>query len=178
MSAVEIARKLHDRTVRRIVDQYRECGHHLPLPKSGRSRIVNVPRMRKVIKKRISLEDEVRMNKIASDLHISRRSVQNIVECELDFYSYRLIRGQMLSKAAKKNRSKKCQELLAAVRASLVSDIVWTDEKIFTVEVTHNGQNQRQLLFRAEKNSRKRRAKTRSLFLTSVTVWAGITSEG
>uniref|UniRef100_A0A7I5E7H4 DDE_3 domain-containing protein n=1 Tax=Haemonchus contortus TaxID=6289 RepID=A0A7I5E7H4_HAECO len=178
-SAAEIARRLHinDRTVRRIVAQYRERGHHLPLPKSGRPRTVNVPRIRKVIKKRISRNDEVSMNKIASDLHISRRSVQNIVKCELDFHSYRFFRGQMLSEAAKKNRLEKCQKLLA-VRAGRLSDIVWTDEKIFTVEVAHNSQNQRQLLPRAEKNSRKRRVKTRSLFPKSVMVWAGITSEG
>ncbi|XGW04038.1 hypothetical protein V3C99_015295, partial [Haemonchus contortus] len=160
-SAAEIARRLHinDRTVRRIVAQYRERGHHLPLPKSGRPRTVNVPRIRKVIKKRISRNDD-------------------IVKCELDFHSYRFFRGQMLSEAAKKNRLEKCQKLLAAVRAGRLSDIVWTDEKVFTVEVAHNSQNQRQLLPRAEKNSRKRRVKTRTLFPKSVMVWAGITSEG
>uniref|UniRef100_A0A7I4YBP9 HTH_Tnp_IS630 domain-containing protein n=1 Tax=Haemonchus contortus TaxID=6289 RepID=A0A7I4YBP9_HAECO len=104
------------------------------------------------------------MNRIASDLHISRRSVQNIVKCELDFHNYRFFRGQMLSEAAKKNRLEKCQELLAAVRAGRLSDIVWADEKIFTVEVAHNSQNQRQLPRQAEKNSRKRRVKTISLF--------------
>uniref|UniRef100_A0A7I4YY70 Transposase n=1 Tax=Haemonchus contortus TaxID=6289 RepID=A0A7I4YY70_HAECO len=83
----------------------------------------------------------------------------------------------MLSEAAQKNRLEKCQKHLAAVRAGRLSDIVWTDEKIFTVEVAHSGQNQRQLLPRAEKNSRKRRVKTRSLLPNSVMVWAGITPE-
>ncbi|XGW14815.1 hypothetical protein V3C99_000802 [Haemonchus contortus] len=125
-SAAEIARTLHinDKTVRRIVARNRERGHHLSLPKSGRPRTVNVPRIRKVIKKRISRNDTVSMIKIASDLHISRRSVQNIVKCELDLHSYRFFRGQMLSEAAKKNRLKKCQKLLAAVRAGRLSDIV------------------------------------------------------
>ncbi|XGW34231.1 hypothetical protein V3C99_018226 [Haemonchus contortus] len=56
----------------------------------------------------------------------------------LGFGSYRLFRGQMLSEEAKKNRLEKCQKLLAAVRASRLSDTVWTDEEIFTVEVAHN----------------------------------------
>ncbi|XGW14327.1 hypothetical protein V3C99_000557, partial [Haemonchus contortus] len=63
------------------------------------------------------------MNKIAPNLHTSRRSVQNIVKCGLDFHSYRFFRGQMLSEAAKKNSLEKCQKLLAAVRAGRLSDI-------------------------------------------------------
>uniref|UniRef100_A0A7I4Z2T6 Transposase n=1 Tax=Haemonchus contortus TaxID=6289 RepID=A0A7I4Z2T6_HAECO len=121
-SAGEIARRLHinDRAVRRIVAQYRERGHHLPLPKSGRPRSANVPGVRKVIKKRISRNDE------------------SIVKCWLDLHSNRFFREQMLSEAAKKNRLEKCKKLLAAVRAGRHSDIVWIDEKIFMVEVAHN----------------------------------------
>uniref|UniRef100_A0A7I4Y8V6 Transposase n=1 Tax=Haemonchus contortus TaxID=6289 RepID=A0A7I4Y8V6_HAECO len=130
-SAAEIARRLHinDRTVRRIVAQYRERGHHLPLPKSRRPRTVNVPRIRRVTKKRISRNEKFSMNKIASDLHISRRSVQKIIKCELDLHIYLFFRCQMLSETAKKNKLEKCQKLLAAVRAGRLSDIVWTDEK-------------------------------------------------
>uniref|UniRef100_A0A7I4YN77 HTH_38 domain-containing protein n=1 Tax=Haemonchus contortus TaxID=6289 RepID=A0A7I4YN77_HAECO len=92
-STAEIARRLHinDRTVGRIVAQCRERGHHLPLPKSGRPRTVDVPRIRKVVKKRISRNDEVSMNESASDLHISRRCVQDIVKCELDLHSDRFL---------------------------------------------------------------------------------------
>uniref|UniRef100_A0A7I4YUV8 Paired domain-containing protein n=1 Tax=Haemonchus contortus TaxID=6289 RepID=A0A7I4YUV8_HAECO len=155
-SVVEIARRLHinDRAVRRTVAQYRERGHHLPLPKSGRPRTVNVPRIRKVIKKRIACNDEVSMNQITSDFHISRTSVQNLVKCKLDLHSCRLFQGQMLSEAMKENRLEKCQKILTTVCAGRLSDIIWTDEKIATVEVAHNSQNQRQLPPRTEKNQK------------------------
>ncbi|VDL81389.1 unnamed protein product [Nippostrongylus brasiliensis] len=68
---VDIARKLHinDRTVRKIVAPYRQRGHHQPLPKPGRPRTVNVPGIRKIIKKRIKRNDQVSLNTIASDLN-------------------------------------------------------------------------------------------------------------
>ncbi|VDL80312.1 unnamed protein product [Nippostrongylus brasiliensis] len=70
----EITRRLpiNDRTVRKTVAQYRQRGHHQPLPKPGRPRTVNVPGIRKTIKKRVQRNDQVSLNRIASDLNISR----------------------------------------------------------------------------------------------------------
>ncbi|PIO71691.1 hypothetical protein TELCIR_06403 [Teladorsagia circumcincta] len=70
-----------------------------------------------------SSNDEVSMKRIGSDLHLSRRSVQIIVKFEPELNSHRLLRVQMLSLAAKKNRLQKCKKLSSAVHTRL-SDIV------------------------------------------------------
>ncbi|UYV75058.1 RECK [Cordylochernes scorpioides] len=77
-----------------------------------------------------------------------------------------------------KNRLDKAKNLFSMIRVGRLSDIVWTDEKIFTVEVAHNSQNHHQLLPPENKASRKRRMQTRLKLPKSVMVWAGVTSEG
>uniref|UniRef100_A0A8R1I5P4 HSNSD domain-containing protein n=5 Tax=Caenorhabditis japonica TaxID=281687 RepID=A0A8R1I5P4_CAEJA len=59
-----------------------------------------------------------------------------------------------------------------------VSDVIWTDEKIFTIEPLPNRQNQRQLLSKDDSMSPKRRLAHNRLFPKSVMVWAGITATG
>ncbi|UYV84293.1 RBCK1 [Cordylochernes scorpioides] len=54
-----------------------------------------------------------------------------------------------------KNRLDKANKLLSMIRVILLSDIVWADEKMFTVEVAHNSQNHRQLLAPGNKASRE-----------------------
>ncbi|UYV64627.1 K02A2.6-like [Cordylochernes scorpioides] len=44
---------------------------------------------------------------------------------------------------AMKNRLDKAKRLISMIRVGRLSDIVWTDEKIFTAEVTHISQNHR-----------------------------------
>ncbi|UYV79796.1 hypothetical protein LAZ67_18000677 [Cordylochernes scorpioides] len=138
--------KINARIVRRIVKQYRERGHYGGLSKSGRPRKVNTSATRKIIKKRIARNNGVSMNRIASDLGISSERVQNIVKRDLRLSSYHLYCEKPLSEAVMRNRLDKAKKLLSLIRVGRLSDIVWTDEKIFTVEVAHNSQNHRQLL--------------------------------
>ncbi|CAP30671.1 Protein CBG11256 [Caenorhabditis briggsae] len=117
------------------------------------------------------------MNQMASSLGISRQSVQSIVKKDLGLNSYRLLRGQYLTEQSKKNRLEKAKKLLDALKVRRLSEVIWTDEKIFTVEPLPNRQNARQLLSKDEAKSPKRRLAYKRLFPKSVMVWAGLTSE-
>ncbi|UYV67567.1 hypothetical protein LAZ67_5001239 [Cordylochernes scorpioides] len=109
--------KINARIVKRIVKQYRERGHYGVLPNSSRPRTVNTSATRNIIKRGLP-----------------------------EMMGYRLYRGQTFSEATMNNRLNKANKLLSMIRVGRLSDIVWTDEKIFTVEVVHNSQNHRQLL--------------------------------
>lgn len=165
-------------TVCRIIKQVKEVGHVLEKPKCGRPRSVNVPRIRNIIKKRINRNDGLSMNKVASDLQIARSTVQNIVKKEFGFRSYRLLTGQTLTDNAMINRAQKARKLLRTLTSRRLDKVLFTDEKVFTVEVAKNPQNHRQLLSSVDKNSRKRRIRTRTLFPKSVMVWGGICATG
>ncbi|CAP28364.1 Protein CBG08665 [Caenorhabditis briggsae] len=180
ISTGDIARRLllPRATVYRVVQQLKDRGHVLELKKSGRPRTVNTRRTRGIIKKRITRNDAVSMNQMASSLGISRQSVQSILKKDLGLNSYRLLRGQYLTEQSKKNRLEKAKKLLDALKVRRLSEVIWTDEKIFTVEPLPNRQNARQLLSKDEAKSPKRRLAYKRLFPKSVMVWAGLTSEG
>ncbi|UYV60829.1 hypothetical protein LAZ67_1002484 [Cordylochernes scorpioides] len=94
-----------------------------------------------------------------------------IVKRDLGLRSYRLYHGKPLSKAAMKNRLDKAKKFLSMIQVSQLSDIVWKDEKIFTVEVTYN---HRQLLPPGNKASKKRQAQVPEICHGL----DGVTSEG
>uniref|UniRef100_A0A8R1DJA8 Uncharacterized protein n=1 Tax=Caenorhabditis japonica TaxID=281687 RepID=A0A8R1DJA8_CAEJA len=128
--------------------------------------------------KRIIRNDGLSLNRMASQLGIARSTVQSIVKNDLKLKSYKLRRGQYLSDKSKAMRLEKCRKLLQHFQVRRVSDVIWTDEKIFTIEPLPNRQNQRQLLSKDDSMSPKRRLAHNRLFPKSVMVWAGITATG
>lgn len=165
-------------TVHRIAKQFKELGHVMEKSKSGRPRSVNVPRLRKVIRERIRRNDGLSINRMASNLGISRTSAQRIVKDNLGMRSYRLLQGQTLTEPAKEQRLVKAKKLLTFFKQTRAHNVLFTDEKVFTIEVARNSQNHRQLLSPVNKNCQKRRIRTRTLFPKSVMVWGGITASG
>uniref|UniRef100_A0A8R1IQT9 HTH luxR-type domain-containing protein n=1 Tax=Caenorhabditis japonica TaxID=281687 RepID=A0A8R1IQT9_CAEJA len=132
----------------------------------------------KSTQKRIIRNDGLSLNRMASQLGIARSTVQSIVKNDLKLKSYKLRRGQYLSDKSKAMRLEKCRKLLQHFQVRRVSDVIWTDEKIFTIEPLPNRQNQRQLLSKDDSMSPKRRLAHNRLFPKSVMVWAGITATG
>ena len=180
VSNVEISRRLGipPSTVGKIVRQFKTRGHVPELQKPGRPCSVNTRRTRDIIRKRITRNDGVSMNRMASDLGIGRTTIQRIVKNDMGLKSYHLRRGQYLSDQSKINRLQKSKKLLEVLKVRRISDVIWTDEKIFTIEPLPNRQNQRQLLSQDDSKSPKRRLAHNRLFPKSVMVWAGLTSKG
>ncbi|EFP03530.1 hypothetical protein CRE_20601 [Caenorhabditis remanei] len=110
------------------------------------------------------------------NLKISCGSVQTIVKRQFNNKSYKLCKGQFFSAQSKALRLEK--KLLADLQVRRVSDLIWTNEKIFTFEPLFNRQNQRQLLSQGDSNSPKRRQAHEPLFPKSFMVWPELTSNG
>uniref|UniRef100_A0A8R1IP00 HTH luxR-type domain-containing protein n=1 Tax=Caenorhabditis japonica TaxID=281687 RepID=A0A8R1IP00_CAEJA len=180
LGSAEIARRLQisSSTVRNVVAAIKKRGDASEVKKSGRPRSVITRNTRAIIKKRIIRNDGLSLNRMASQLGIARSTVQSIVKNDLKLKSYKLRRGQYLSDKSKAMRLEKCRKLLQHFQVRRVSDVIWTDEKIFTIEPLPNRQNQRQLLSKDDSMSPKRRLAHNRLFPKSVMVWAGITATG
>uniref|UniRef100_A0A8R1I4N2 DNA endonuclease activator Ctp1 C-terminal domain-containing protein n=1 Tax=Caenorhabditis japonica TaxID=281687 RepID=A0A8R1I4N2_CAEJA len=159
LGSAEIARRLQisSSTVRNVVAAIKKRGDASEVKKSGRPRSVNTRNTRAIIKKRIIRNDGLSLNRMASQLGIARSTVQSIVKNDLKLKSYKLRRGQYLSDKSKAMRLEKCRKLLQHFQVRRVSDVIWTDEKIFTIEPLPNRQNQRQLLSKDDSMSPKRR---------------------
>jgi len=177
-SAISSRLKCSIPLVYKIAKQWKKTGSVKEKPKTGRKRTVNTRKTRGIIKKRIMRKDDLSLNKMAKSLKISRQSVQSVVKNELELRSYRLFNGQILNDQAKQNRKEKCKKLRDFFKVRRVEDVLWSDEKVFTVEVAKNAQNHRQLLSPALKNTRKRKVATKSLFPKSLMVWGGVSASG
>uniref|UniRef100_A0A8R1IGZ5 HTH luxR-type domain-containing protein n=1 Tax=Caenorhabditis japonica TaxID=281687 RepID=A0A8R1IGZ5_CAEJA len=166
LGSAEIARRLQisSSTVRNVVAAIKKRGDASEVKKSGRPRSVNTRNTRAIIKKRIIRNDGLSLNRMASQLGIARSTVQSIVKNDLKLKSYKLRRGQYLSDKSKAMRLEKCRKLLQHFQVRRVSDVIWTDEKIFTIEPLPNRQNQRQLLSKDDSMSPKRRLAHNRLF--------------
>uniref|UniRef100_A0A8R1EJR5 HTH luxR-type domain-containing protein n=1 Tax=Caenorhabditis japonica TaxID=281687 RepID=A0A8R1EJR5_CAEJA len=175
LGSAEIARRLQisSSTVRNVVAAIKKRGDASEVKKSGRPRSVNTRNTRAIIKKRIIRNDGLSLNRMASQLGIARSTVQSIVKNDLKLKSYKLRRGQYLSDKSKAMRLEKCRKLLQHFQVRRVSDVIWTDEKIFTIEPLPNRQNQRQLLSKDDSMSPKRRLAHNRLFPKSVMHFAG-----
>ncbi|VDP41425.1 unnamed protein product [Heligmosomoides polygyrus] len=64
------------------------------------------------------------------------------------------------------------------VRGGRLSRVLFSDEKIFTVQPVHNRQNCRQLLKKGQQKTTTARTISRSHFPAQVMVWAGICVTG
>uniref|UniRef100_A0A7I4Y9Q6 HTH psq-type domain-containing protein n=1 Tax=Haemonchus contortus TaxID=6289 RepID=A0A7I4Y9Q6_HAECO len=98
---------------------------------------------RGIIKKRIDRKDDRSLNKMAEQLKISRNPIQMIVKNELGLRSYRILNGPALTEKAKQSRKEKCKKLLEFSEVRRLEDVLWSDEKVFTVKVAKNPQNHR-----------------------------------
>lgn len=177
-SAIAESLKCSISLVYKVLKQWKTSGTVAEKKKHGRPRTVNTRRMRGIIKKRITRNDEVSLNKMAKDLQISRSTLQSIVHNDLSLRSYRLFNGQVLTDQAKQNRKEKCKKLCDFFKVRRIEDVLWSDEKVFTIEVARNAQNNRQLLSPSLKNTGKRKIATKGLFPKSLMVWGGVSATG
>ncbi|RCN47506.1 hypothetical protein ANCCAN_06403 [Ancylostoma caninum] len=155
----DIAKRLdvNPRTVRRAISLFRDTDDIIGHPRSGRPRTVVVRKNVEIIRKRITRNPKRSMRKMAEDLKISDRSVRRIVHCELNCRSYRLQKCQALTSGNKRKRVQRCRALLARSADGRQLNFVFSDEKLFTVQASHNQQNDRTLsesMEKANKNGR------------------------
>lgn len=174
---IEIARKLKiDKSnVRRTIRRFEELGHTGRRSGSGRKRTVRTVRNRELIRERVRRNSGISMRKIARETGISDTSVRRIAKEDLKLKPYKLQKVQLLTDDNKRVRLDRCKQLLRRHVPLNWERIVFSDEKLFTVEQAHNHQNDRSWCREAPGTSAivERRQNPKS-----VMVWAGICASG
>ncbi len=131
-----------------------------------------------MIRSRIRRNPQRSMRKIARDLKISDFSVRKIIKDRLHLRSYKLTKSQPLTEEMKAIRLDRARKMLQLVGGGRHRSVVFTDEKIFTVEAHHNHQNDRQLLRKGSSTNPDVATVSRGHFPLSVMVWGGICATG
>lgn len=162
-------------TVSKAINRFKELGHGGDRAGRGRKRTANTSRNRKLIKKRIMRNSRVSMRKIARETGISRESVRRIAKNELHLKPYKLHKVQLLTEKNKCIRIQRCRLLRRRAAGHKWEHIIFTDEKLFTVEQVHNRQNDRIWSAKAPKSSSIVEHRQNP---QSVMVWGGICASG
>lgn len=109
--------------------------------------------------------------KMARRIGISRGSVRNLLK-KGGYFAWKDQQRQLLTDAARKKRRERCPKLLERFSDGRHRDILFTDEKLFTVEQAHNRQNNR--IWSRGPPSKASRVVARAVKPKSVMVWAGV----
>lgn len=142
----DIARALHccKSQVTRSIKRFQELGHTGRRPGQGRKRTIRTRKNQERIRERVRRNPRVSMRKVARDTGISLRSVRRIAKEDLQLTPYKLHKVQLLTDDNKRVRLERCQQLLLSHASPRKwSSILFTDEKLFTIEQFHNHQNDR-----------------------------------
>ena len=129
--------------VYRTVKRYEETGSTQDRFRKGRPRSVRTLAVRKVVRERIRKNPVRSIQCMANDLNISTRSMGRIVKEDLGLKCYKFREVQLLSEINRRRRYEKCMILRKRFTSGTHQRIVFSDEKIFTVEMTYNRQNSR-----------------------------------
>jgi inhibitor of nuclear factor kappa-B kinase subunit alpha len=177
LSPSEISKRLEMdlSTVCKQIKRYKQLGTLEDRPRSGRPVTATTKKNKEIIRNRIRRNSQRSMRKMAKDLLISEGSVRKIVKTQLKLHPYKLSTAHHLTDQMKADRLKKVRKMKRLAAAGRHRSILFTDEKLFTVEQHHNHQNDRQLL---PKDAERPPVVTRSNFASSVMVWAGICATG
>jgi transposase len=147
-SVISSTLKMPLRTVYKVLKRQNETGTVQDRPRSGRPVTVTTPTNRERVRKRIKRNDQQSMRGMAQSIGISENSVRRIVKTKLQAQVVKLSKGQTLSEAMMAKRLEKGRRMLKLIAKDCHKSVVFTDEKIFTVERYHNRQNDRQLLMK------------------------------
>ena len=99
-------------TVSKAIKRYKEQGHNIDRPRSGRPRTARTSKNIKKIRERIRRNSRVSMRKIARETGIDRESVRRIAKCDLRLRPYKLQTAQHLTESNMDVRMQRSRDLL------------------------------------------------------------------
>jgi transposase len=134
------------KTVSDAVARYDETGSNRNRPGSGRPRDATGEENVEEVKRRIEEDPSNRCNsvrKLAADLDISIGSAHKILVDDLGLYPYKLRPRQKLTVEHRRKRRERCSAFRERFTNDTHRQVIWSDEKIFTIERATNQQNDR-----------------------------------
>lgn len=133
--------KVSRHLVRRVVIRYRETGSTSDRPRSGRPPTASSKQNLRKIQAEIKKNPRVSIRKMAADLHLKRSSVYDAVRKKLKAKHYKLHTVHGLSEIQKKVRFQRSKLLKARFKNKEDTEVIFSDEKLFTIEQAVNRQN-------------------------------------
>ena len=121
-------------TVWNIIRKFQTTKEVADLPRTGRPRCTRTPKKIKAIRERVRRNPKRAMRKITLEVGITNSSMHRLIHEDLKMKSLLLQKHQFLSNLHKKKRLERCKILHDEIEPGKSGEIVWSDEKLFTIE--------------------------------------------
>ena len=116
-------------------------GSARPKAKSTPKRNVRTPKLITNTREMLERNLQRSIRKLVSEAGESYGTVQHVIKKDLKLSPYKKTKAQLLTPAAKTKRLQRAKLLLKNLRDGTQPPVMWTDEKLFTVQAVHNHQN-------------------------------------
>ncbi len=174
LKKLDISRIFVYRTIKRYVEDSLTNDR----PRFGRPRSVRTPKLIKAVKARIDRRPIRKQKVMAREMGISLKSMSTVIRVDLGLKAYRRSRGQYLTPNLMEQRAQKSKALLKRYAHNKHRSILFTDEKMFTIEEVFNRQNDRIYACDAKTARAIAPRVQRGHYPASVMVWWGVTYDG
>ena len=164
--------------VYKAVKRFRETGSCAPRIRSTPEKPIRKKELIKKVRERLRRNPSRSARKLAKDTSVSVSTMQRLLKDDLHVYPYKFTKRQLLSNATKKKRLDRAKVLIKRLVVGTRPQVLWTDEKLFTVQAIHNHQNDRIWIPNKDMVPVERCSSFRRQKPSSVMVWAGVTSTG
>jgi hypothetical protein len=163
-------------SVRRAIKRFRETGGIADQKKSGRPRSVRTKAMIKKVYMRVRRNAQIKPRRMAAQLGVSDSSARRAIKQDLGLQPFKRRKCQHIPPSKEQERLDRAKHLLAK---HANHRILFSDEKVWTIEEHFNRQNDR-IYSASLENAQSHKAYfiTRQQKPASVMVWAGISKEG
>lgn len=174
LKSLNISQKFVYRTIQR----FNETGDVLDRPRTGRPRTARSKQIVEAVRSRIRRNPIRKQTILAREMKIAPRTVSRILRDDLRLRAYKRYTGHLLTDKLKQIRYKRSKKLIREFGSGRYQDILFTDEKIFTVEETYNKQNDRVYARSSYEAKEKVPRIQRGHHPASVMVWWGVSYHG
>ena len=164
--------------VYKAVKRFRETESCAPRIRSTPEKPIRTKELIKKVRERLRRNPSRSARKLAKDTSVSVSTMQRLLKDDLHVYPYKFTKRQLLSNATKKKRLDRAKVLIKRLVVGTRPQVLWTDEKLFTVQAIHNHQNDRIWIPNKDMVPVERCSLFRRQKPFSVMVWAGVTSTG
>lgn len=164
--------------VSRTIKRYNETGSVKKRYGGGRKKTATGPKKIHKVKLRIQRNPRQSARKMAKEMKLSDRSIRRILKNDLQTKPYKIQKVHALNSKQKKLRLERAKELKCLAASGEFPNIVFSDEKMFTIEQFVNKQNDRVWVRERSNNNLDMRLATRSHHPAQIMVWAAVTADG
>lgn len=174
LKKLKISRMFVYRTINRFI----ETGTVEDRRRQGRPRNIRDKQMVQSVAARIRRNPVRKQSVMARELNISKMSMSRLLSDDLGLKAYRRSTGHLLTQRLKEQRVIKSKRLLQRYANNGHRKILFTDEKIFTIEEAFNRQNDRVYATSSREARDKVPKIQRGHHPASVMVWWGVAYDG